>query len=290
MNKEEQVVQYFYDNYGWLDNDGISGEDSLFRQFSAAYYPYHVGVDSRTADCFSGQNGKLLLAGGGDLPDSHIKLAGQFSKTTCLDISKVAINIARKKLQGRGEFIVGSILDIPAPSDHFDACFCAHVIYHIGKEHQARAIRELIRVIKPGGRVVVIYRNPFALPLLYFKVLEKLRLLSLVRRKKRYETVTIGNTANAKAQDAPPLYYFSHPLTWWTQFQDQCEVALKPWDVMGNEEEDVIFLNDTIATSGYRLVSWVEEKYPNVAARLWSYPIIVLTKSKVISNAIGDPK
>jgi SAM-dependent methyltransferase len=275
MNKEEQVVQYFYDNYGWVNKEGISGEDTLFRQFSPPYYPYHVGVDSRTMDCFSNLNGKLLLAGGGDLPESHVKTANKFSETTCLDISKVAIDIARRKLEGRGEFIVGSILNIPTPSDYFDACFCAHVIYHIERDHQARAIRELIRVIKPGGRIVVIYRNPVALPYLLFRLTKKLRLHKVLRRKKRYDR---PNAQSPNAEIPPPLYYFAHPLKWWTQFEAECDIAITPWDVMSNEEEDVIFLNDTIASLGYRLCSWLENKHPDQAASWWSYPMIVLTK------------
>jgi ubiquinone/menaquinone biosynthesis C-methylase UbiE len=50
------------------------------------------------------------------------------------------------------------------PEDHFDAAYCAHVIYHIDSDHQDKAIRELIRVTKPGGRIVVIYSNQDSLP------------------------------------------------------------------------------------------------------------------------------
>jgi ubiquinone/menaquinone biosynthesis C-methylase UbiE len=50
------------------------------------------------------------------------------------------------------------------PEDHFDAAYCAHVIYHIDGDHQDKAIRELIRVTKPGGRIVVIYSNQDFLP------------------------------------------------------------------------------------------------------------------------------
>ncbi len=275
MNKEEQVVQYFYDTYGWVNSEGISGEDMLFRRFSPPYYSYHAGVDARTTDCFSNLNGKLLLAGGGDLPESHISIANKFSETTCLDISKVAIEIARNKLEGQGEFIVGSILNIPTPSNYFDACFSAHVIYHIEKNHQAGAIRELIRVIKPGGRIVVIYRNPDALPYRLFRLNKRLRLDKVLRRKKSDD---LQRAQSSNAESPPPLYYFAHPLKWWTQFRDESDVEIKPWDVMSNEEEEVIFLNDSIASLGYQLCSWLESEHPNQIASWWSYPLIVLTK------------
>ena len=35
-----------------------------------------------------------------------------------------------------------------------------------------------------------------------------------------------------------------------------------------------------IATVGYRLCAWLEDRYPEKAARWWSYPQVVLTKRK----------
>jgi len=46
MNNEEQQVRDFYDRYGWLVKEGVSGEDALFRDFSPPYYSYHCCVTS----------------------------------------------------------------------------------------------------------------------------------------------------------------------------------------------------------------------------------------------------
>jgi len=273
MNKEEKTVRDFYDNYGWVKKGGRSGEDALFRDFSSPYYPYHGGVNARTIECFADLNGRLLLAGGGDLPETHVTIANKFPETTCLDISKVAIDIARSKLENRGEFVVGSILDVPKPEDYFDAVYCAHVIYHIEKDHQEKAIRELIRVTKPSGRIVIIYSNPDSLPRWIVKFKGKLRKLPLLRRLKRKKPYSRPN-----AESRPPLYFFAHPLSWWAQFDDECDVEIKPWDVMGNNEEKDILINDMIASLGYWLCSWFENKYPDRAARLWSYPLVILKK------------
>jgi len=145
MDGEEEKVRDFYDHYGWVVRGGVSGEHALFREFSQPYYSYHDGVAARTMDSFADLDGQLLLAGGGDLPEIHLTVARKFSHTTCLDISKVAIDIARNKLENKGEFIVGSILEIPKPDASFDAVYCAHVIYHIDKDQQEKAVRELIR-------------------------------------------------------------------------------------------------------------------------------------------------
>jgi len=270
VNKEEEKVREFYDRYGWCKHAGALGEDLLYRDFSPPYYPYHESVNARTLACFAGLDGRLLMAGGGDLPETHVAIARQFAHTTCLDISRVAIEIARNKLAGRGEFVVGSILEIPAPDDHFDAAYCAHVIFHIDKDLQATAVRELIRVTKPGGRIVVIYFNRDSLPSRMVAAKSRLPVLWRLERKSLRE--------RPGAEDRPPLYFFSHPLSWWSRFDDACDRAILPWDVMGNTQEQALLINDRIARLGYRVCSWFENTYPEAAARWWSYPLIVLTK------------
>jgi len=277
MNREEQKVRDFYDHYGWVGTAGVSGEDTLFRDFSPPYYPYHERVNVRTMECFADLRGRLLIAGGGDLPETHVTIARRFDETTCLDISRVAIDIARNKLEQRGEFIVGSILDIPKPADHFEAVYCAHVIYHIDRDHQERAVRELIRVTRPGGRMVVIYANPDSVPGRIALVKGRLPLIRNLKRAKPH--------GRPGPVSLPPLYYFAHPLSWWSRFDDACEVKIKPWDVMGNTQEEVILLNDRMASVGYRLCAWLESRYPDSAARWWSYPLIVLTKKPAPQRA-----
>lgn len=277
MNREEQKVRDFYDHYGWVVKAGVSGEDTLFRDFSPAYYPYHARVNARTMECFADLTGRLLIAGGGDLPETHVTIAKKFSETTCLDISKVATEIARNKLENRGEFIVGSILEIPKPGDYFDAVYCAHVIYHIDRGHQDDAVRELIRVTKPRGRIVVIYSNQDSVANRITRLKRRLPVLRNLKRQKTHGRPGSGNL--------PPLYFFAHPLDWWSRFEDECDVKMKPWDVMGSTQEAAILINDTIASVGYKICSWFENKYPDRAARWWSYPLIVLTKKTMQQSA-----
>lgn len=271
----EKSVQNFYDTFGWVDTAGVSGEDILFRKFSPPYYRYHDGVNERTLKCFSALGGKLLMAGGGDLPETHVAIAKMFSATTFLDISDRALAIAKKKFDGQAEYIRGSILDIPKPEHYFDAAYCAHVIYHIDKDLQETAVRELIRVTRPGGRIIVIYRNPDTLAeRLIWRGRGLLRLMNKAKRLMQGSKRT-----NAVAgQTAPRPYFFAHPLAWWTRFDGECDVALIPWDVLGNTEEEQLFMFQPVASLGYRFCSWFENKYPEKAVRWWSYPIIQLTK------------
>jgi SAM-dependent methyltransferase len=50
---------------------------------------------------------------------------------------------------------VGTITDLPFDDDSFDMVFCLSVLEHLPEHETAAAVRELVRVLRPGGRFVV---------------------------------------------------------------------------------------------------------------------------------------
>jgi SAM-dependent methyltransferase len=57
-------------------------------------------------------------------------------------------------LHGRGAMVRGDITDIDAPDDSFDFILCSHVLEHVPDDR--KAMRELVRVLRPDGRAVVV--------------------------------------------------------------------------------------------------------------------------------------
>ena len=266
----EKTVRDFYDGYGWKKvTEGQLGEDKQFRQFSKPYYRY-PDADNRTISCFSHLSGRLLIAGGGDLPESHVRIASKFSNVCCLDISRTGLDIAKSKLE-KSHFVLGSILNIPFPDDYFDAVFCAHVIYHIDIDLQERAVDELIRTTKPRGRIVILYSNPESLMRRIVRKKKRLPILWRMRRGSKAHS-------NQPSEERPPLYYALHPLRWWQRFGTKCDLSFMPWDVMEAEQESELLWNDTMAAIAYWLCHRFERKYPEVAVKWWQFPIIVLDK------------
>ena len=267
--KVESTVRNFYDNYGWVEGDDGSGEDNSFRLFRPSYREYHKDVERRTLQALEPFKGGLLIAGGGDMPDSHVDIAERFDSVACVDISQRALDIAARRLGGNAEIVNGSILDLPLDSNRFDSVFCSHVIYHIDRDLQETAINELLRVTKPGGRVVVLYSNP--------------------RSPIRFAAGAVHKTSSAfrkmfKASDPsargdrPDLYFSPHNLSWWDRFKTQASVQMQPWDVIGSYEERTIIPSDWIAKGFYGSAGWLEKKNPDLAVRLWQYLIVTLDK------------
>jgi SAM-dependent methyltransferase len=56
---------------------------------------------------------------------------------------------------------VGSVLDIPHPDRAFDGVHCSHVLQVLRPEEAAQAIKELARVTRSGGLVVISTLNSF---------------------------------------------------------------------------------------------------------------------------------
>ena len=262
----ERSVQQFYDGYGWIKTaDGLRGEDKTYRDFRAPYYPYAEGSRARTEALFPPTMDRLLIAGCGDMPASHVAIAGRADNVSCVDISDAAIAIARERLARPIEAEVASILDMPFADNRFAAAFCAHVLYHINGDDQAKAVRELIRVTQPGGRIVILYFNP-ASPLRAASAAVT-RLRKLIARPKP-----------GAATEAPALYFKSHGLGWWTQFSDRCTVSILPWEPLSSKVERSLLPGDGVARLFYRAAAALERRAPALASRLWMFPIIVLDK------------
>jgi SAM-dependent methyltransferase len=50
----------------------------------------------------------------------------------------------------------GNLLELPYPDNHFDGLICIAVLHHLASdEHRKQSIIELIRIVKPGGRLLL---------------------------------------------------------------------------------------------------------------------------------------
>jgi SAM-dependent methyltransferase len=63
------------------------------------------------------------------------------------------VSFERARERGVGEVVRGSVTELPLPDARFDFAVCLDVIEHI--EDDLRALRELHRVVRPGGTLLV---------------------------------------------------------------------------------------------------------------------------------------
>lgn len=68
------------------------------------------------------------------------------------DIMSEQIELAKKRYKG-ARFFVGDVTEIDSPSDKYDAAFVFGILHHVPE--WKRALREIHRVLKPGGVLLI---------------------------------------------------------------------------------------------------------------------------------------
>jgi ubiquinone/menaquinone biosynthesis C-methylase UbiE len=139
-----RVAEYYDTQYHALAKAGAPG-----REFYRLARLLDVQPGARVLDIACG-TGEWLAA-----------LAGLGAVVTGIDISARAIEVCRKRL-AEGCFEVGVAEDLPFPGACFDLVTCMGSLEHF--LDQPGALREMVRVVRPGGRVLVLVPNSGFLP------------------------------------------------------------------------------------------------------------------------------
>lgn len=117
--------------------------------YSLKYLDFIQGIDQSLAD------GSTVLEAGCGTGQTLARLSTR-CETVGLDISRAALNLARSSCKNP---IHGSIFEIPFKDNTFDLVYNSGVIEHFVDPTNVNAIREMARVTKPSGRVIIIVPN-----------------------------------------------------------------------------------------------------------------------------------
>lgn len=104
--------------------------------------------------CSSGYLSRKLAAAVG--PAGHV---------TGADPSEAAIAYARRRAGGNVTFVVSAAQDLRLPDSSFDTVTCTLAMHHIPARQRENALREMYRVTRPGGRLLVADFDPSRRPL-----------------------------------------------------------------------------------------------------------------------------
>lgn len=125
-----------------------------------------------TLDCSGVRPGMRVLdiAGGtGDLTEQFAKRVGAQGEVVLADINDAMLSVGREKLRNRG--VVGNVSyvqadaeQLPFADDSFDVITIAFGLRNV--TDKSRALRSMLRVLKPGGRLLVLEFSKPVQPLL----------------------------------------------------------------------------------------------------------------------------
>ena len=103
-------------------------------------------------------NRVLDIAGGsGDLSRLFAKKVGKLGKVVLTDINASMLSVGRDRMLDEGLAVPTAQCDaekLPFPDNYFD---CVSVAFGLrNMTHKDRALKEMLRVLKPGGRLLVL--------------------------------------------------------------------------------------------------------------------------------------
>jgi len=288
LRAEKKVLQDFYDIIGWQKEankaanfvDSFKWED--LRPVSSAYiHNCHLRVNRY----LNKQGHYLLDAGSGPIQyPEYLTYSEGYDVRICVDLSFLALKEAQKKLGDKGLYILGDITNVPLQDNTVDGAVALHVIYHVPKDEQVSAFRELNRVLKPGSSAVVVYSWPKSQMLEW--LLFPRRIKKSIRhwtRKLKSQVRNILHRENRQNATGPhPVpetpYHFSHNLAYFKNSLKEMHFDIMVW-----RSVNVPFLRMYIHPHffGARILRWIyrkEEGNPALYGRIGQYPLFVIRK------------
>ena len=88
-------------------------------------------------------------------------LVGEEGTVVGLDFCEKMLSLAKQKCRG-GHFIKGNVLNLPFPDDTFEASIMSFALRNLADP--VRAAQEMVRVVSPGGKVVILELNRPGIP------------------------------------------------------------------------------------------------------------------------------
>ena len=273
LDANKQWVKDFYDQQGWLaDEEGNYKDAVIYEDLRPVSAEYIRKCHERVGRHLPASGKYLLDAASGSIQyPEYMAYSANYQYRICADFSFRALKEAKKKLGAKGIYILCDITQLPLKKGAVDGFVSLHTIYHIPKEQQVKAIRELYRVLRPQGKGVVVYdwfkhspwMNSWLLPFRGF-VFVKNRLLRSLGKV----TATKINTGR--------LYFHAHPL-------DYLQRNLPAFQIKVWRSLSVPFMRYYIHPwlFGKQILEKVyqkEEKDPEKCGKKGEYPMLVFEK------------
>ena len=136
----------------------ISGESpEYFSEYKIADIARECPDDARSP------NGSIkMLDFGAGIGNSvpYVRKYFASAQLTCLDLSKRSLEVAQKRFAEQAAYVSFDGASIPFPDNNFDIAYAMCVFHHIPHADHVLLLKELRRVIKPGGSLFIFEHNP----------------------------------------------------------------------------------------------------------------------------------
>ncbi len=257
INRKIKYVNKFYNNSGWEKKNKNTLDATLFEDLRFYAKEYVSKCRTRLKKYIPKKGVHILDFASGPIQyPEYLEYSKNFKIRHCVDFSKLAIKIAKLKLGKKGKFYCNDFFKIKLKKNYFDCVLSLHTIYHIDKKLQAKAVKKLINISKKNTPIIIVYSNPNTLIHRFKKKLLKKRL----------------------SKNKTNLYFYCHPIKWWSQFEKTAHIKIKPWRSFSSDHQKLIFPNNIFGKILLNILFIFEEKFEKFFINNFQYYTVILKK------------
>jgi SAM-dependent methyltransferase/uncharacterized protein YbaR (Trm112 family) len=287
LRPEKKILQDFYEQIGWHkkgeDGTGLFVDALKWEDLRPVASQYIHDCHLRVNRYIKNRGQYLLDAGSGPVQyQEYLTYSQEYQHRICVDISYLALKEAKRKLGDKGIYILGDITNIPLKDNTIDGAVSLHVIYHIPKDEQVNAIREIQRVLKPGASAAVVYSWRNSLLMSWFMLPRRIKKTArnLIQKQKSFIKSTLkikrGPLSTSPGHVPETPYHYAYDRKYFETHLIGINYRIFVWrSVTVNFTRTYIHprLFGSLFLKGiYRL----EERYPHLFGRIGQYPLFVI--------------
>lgn len=232
-------VKDYYDKTGWTKQKGKYVDALSFTTSRGT--DYKKACNNRLIEMIGSPD--LLL----DVACGAAPFASKAQKQLCIDFSITAVTEAKKN-KPDGLFVLGDITSLPLKDNCVTDTVSMHTIYHVHKDKQEAAIKEIVRVTK--NKCYVVYNAG--------KHAKLVNILSLPLQLWNWSEKRIN--PNSKRN----IYFYAHSYKWLERFGE-----IKTYRLLN---ENCVKL--------YSKLLWLVSKFEMRLPKHSYHPLLIIDKNK----------
>lgn len=132
--------QWLYDSFSRIAALSVGGE-ARFRRLALENLPVQSNAQVLDLCCGSGQATQILVQ--------------HFQTVTGLDASPLSLKRARRNVP-QADYVEALAETMPFPNNHFDWVHTSMALHEMQPDQRQQIVKEVYRVLKPGGRFALI--------------------------------------------------------------------------------------------------------------------------------------
>jgi len=270
-------VNEYYKTAGWTTGKNGHFIDTLVNEnLQSAAVSYNSRTRRRVLSELLEQPGnrfeRLLDCASGPVQyPEYVEYSSRYKARYCVDFSPEALKHAQLNLSAAGqnncEFICNDFLVQPFEENFFDSAVSLHTLYHVNKKQQEEFVSKLISCVKPNGKIIVVYSNPYSLRICIAAPYSYLINIASFVKKKLFGNKKSGNQ----------FYFGRHSIGWWKRFQKKGDVVIKPYRFFAPQLEKLLIPDSRFGCSIYDFLFSLESK--TISKYFCDYYMVVITKN-----------